>query len=115
MGDRLRVVLRALARRDIEESIDWYRDHVGTDTALAFVDALDAALDHVGSHPGTGSPRYATELDLPGLRSWLLDGVPHLVFYVERDDHVDVWRVLHARRDIPSWLSPPETSPDDEA
>jgi toxin ParE1/3/4 len=23
-----------------------------------------------------------------------------LVFFVERDDHIDVWRVLHGRRDI---------------
>lgn len=114
MGDWVRVVVRDLARRDIEESIDWYRDNVDADTALAFVDALDAALDHVGRHPGSGSPRYATELDLPGLRSWLLDGVPHMVFYVERDDHVDVWRVLHAHRDIPSWLLATETSPDDD-
>ncbi len=115
MGDRVRVVLRDLARRDIEESIDWYRDNVDADTALAFVAALDAALDHASARPRTGSPRYATELELPGLRSWLLDGVPQLVFYVERDDHVDVWRVMHAHRDIPSWLLEPETSPDDEA
>jgi toxin ParE1/3/4 len=29
---------------------------------------------------------------------------PYLVFYVERDDHIDVWRVLHGQRDIPAWL-----------
>lgn len=29
---------------------------------------------------------------------------PYLVFYVAGDDHVDVWRVLHAERDIPEWL-----------
>jgi toxin ParE1/3/4 len=23
---------------------------------------------------------------------------------VERSDHVDVWRVLHAERDIPAWM-----------
>ena len=38
------------------------------------------------------------------LRSWPLRGYPYLVFYVERDDHVDVWRLLHAERDIPAWL-----------
>jgi toxin ParE1/3/4 len=25
-----------------------------------------------------------------------------LIFYVEKDDHVDVWRVLHGQRDIPA-------------
>ena len=29
---------------------------------------------------------------------------PYLIFYIERDGHVDVWRVLHALRDIPAWL-----------
>jgi len=28
----------------------------------------------------------------------------YLVFYVERDDHIDVWRVLNAARDIPAWV-----------
>ena len=78
----MRVVLRDLGERDIEESVDWYRDNVDADTALRFVSALEAALDHVARHPRTGSPRQATELDIPGLRSWLLDGFPHLVFFV---------------------------------
>jgi toxin ParE1/3/4 len=43
-------------------------------------------------------------LDLPGLRSWPLTRYPHLVFYIERSDHIDVWRVLHGQRDIPVWL-----------
>lgn len=114
MADRLRVVLRDLAQRDIEESVDWYRDNVDIDTALRFASALEAALDHVARHPRTGSPRQATELDLPGLRSLLLDGFPHLAFHVEQDDRVDVWRVLHAHRDIPAWLGAPDARRDDE-
>jgi toxin ParE1/3/4 len=27
-----------------------------------------------------------------------------MVFYVGRDDRIDVWRVLHGARDIPAWL-----------
>ena len=34
--------------------------------------------------------------------------VPYLVFYVERPDHIDVWRVLHSQRDIPAWMQEPE-------
>ena len=44
------------------------------------------------------------ELNLPGLRFWPLTRYPHLVFYVERPDHIDVWRVLHGTRDIPQWM-----------
>lgn len=35
---------------------------------------------------------------------WPLARDPHLVFYVEREDCIDVWRVLHGKRDIPAWL-----------
>jgi plasmid stabilization system protein ParE len=45
-------------------------------------------------------PRPAAELNLPGLRSWPLKKYPHLVCYVERSDHIDVWRVPHGQRDI---------------
>jgi len=36
---------------------------------------------------------------------------PHLVFYFERDDYIDVWRVLHGRRDIPAWMQAAELDP----
>ena len=102
------VVLRALARQDIEASVDHYRAEAGERVALGFVAALEQALRHVARHPATGSPRYAHELDLPGLRVWRVKRHPHLIFYVERDDHIDVWRVLHGQRDIPAWLAMPE-------
>jgi toxin ParE1/3/4 len=76
--------------------------------ALGFIDALERAYSHIGRHPATGSPRYAHELNLPGLRAWPLNRYPHLVFYVERPDHIDVWRVLHGQRDVPTWMSEPD-------
>ena len=27
-----------------------------------------------------------------------------LVFYMEGRGHVDVWRILHGRKDIPAWM-----------
>jgi toxin ParE1/3/4 len=67
---------------------------------MGFIDALEKAYGHIGRHPAAGSPPYAHELNLPGLRFWLVPGYPYVVFYVERDDHVDVWRVLDAQQDI---------------
>lgn len=104
MGDGDRVVLRQRASRDVEAAIDWYRDEAGEDTALKFVDALEAALGHVGKYPSSGSARYSVELGIPALRCWQLNRFPYLVFYVERDEHIDVWRVLHGHRDIPAWM-----------
>jgi len=49
--------------------------------------------------------RYAHQLGLADLRFWPLGRYPYLVFYVERDEHIDVWRVLHEQRDIPAWMN----------
>jgi toxin ParE1/3/4 len=51
---------------------------------------------------------HAHELTLPGLRVWPLTRYPHLVFFMERSDHIDVWRVLHRQRDIPVWMREPD-------
>ncbi|WP_380872380.1 plasmid stabilization protein [Sphingomonas sp. DBB INV C78] len=99
------VIPRALAARDVDEAADYYADEAGGDVALRFIDALEQAYRLISARPATGSPRYAHELDLPGLRSRQLAGFPYLVFYLERQDHIDVWRVLHAQRDIPSWMT----------
>lgn len=104
------VIPRALARQDVEQALGYYLREASEQAALGFIDALERAYIHIGRHPASGSPRYAHELELPGLRGWPLNRYPHIVFYVERADHVDVWRVLHGMRDIPAWLRDPEPS-----
>lgn len=49
------------------------------------------------------------ELRLDGLRAWPLRRFPHLVFYRVEREHIDVWRVLHAKRDVPAWIIGEET------
>lgn len=99
------VVPRELANRDVESAIDYYLSENAEQAALGFIDALEKAYTHISRHPATGSSRYAHELDLPGLRFWPLPRYPHLVFYVEQENHIDVWRVLHGQRDIPEWMN----------
>lgn len=98
------IVPRELANHDINEIIGYYLGESAEQAAYGFIDALEEAYAHIGRHPATGSPRYAHELNLPGLRFWPLSRYPHLVFYVERPDHIDVWRVLHGKQDIPQWM-----------
>ena len=102
------LIPREQARRDADEAIAYYLSEDDASAALGFVDALEQAYAHISRHPATGSPRYSHELNLPELRSWPLARYPHLVFYVERPDHIDVWRVLHGQRDIPAWMQEPE-------
>jgi hypothetical protein len=55
-------------------------------------------------HPASESPRSA-QLELSGLRVWPLKRFPDLVFYFEREDRIDVVRVLHGKRDLAAWLA----------
>jgi toxin ParE1/3/4 len=43
-------------------------------------------------------------LKLDDLRFWSVSGFPDLVFCVERQQHIDVGRVLRGERDLPAWL-----------
>jgi toxin ParE1/3/4 len=99
------VIPRVQAVKDVDDVIAYYLGEQAEAAALGFIDALERTYKHISRHPESGSSRYAYELDLPELRCWPLKRYPHVVFYVERDDHIDIWRVLHGARDIPAWLS----------
>ncbi|MGB4347552.1 MAG: type II toxin-antitoxin system RelE/ParE family toxin [Burkholderiaceae bacterium] len=99
-----RIVLRELARLDIDEAIAFYLADHAVFAAMGFVEVLEKAYEHLRLHPRSGSPRFAHELNLPGLRSWSLNRYPYVIFYMEQPDYVDVWRILHGSRDIPSWM-----------
>lgn len=99
------VIPRSKARTDVELATEYYADEVGADVAFGFLDALEQAYTFIGEMPAGGSSRWSHELNLPGLRTMGLKGFPWLVFYLELEAHVDVWRVLHAKRDMPAWLA----------
>ena len=101
------VIPRELANRDVDAALNYYLGDGGDQAGLGFIEALEQACAHLSRHPAAGSPRYAHELNLPGLRFWPLTKYPHLVSYVECADRIDVWRVLHRERDIPAWLHQP--------
>ncbi len=103
------VVRRRRASRDIEEAAERYLEEAGERVASGFVDEVERVCGAIARAPAAGSPRYSHELQFPGLRSWRLRRYPYLVFYIERDSHVDVWRVLHAQVDIAAWVTGSET------
>lgn len=95
------VIPRTLANQDVDQALTYYLEQQAEAAALGFIDALEHAYRQIGHYPESGSPRYAHELDLPGLRSCPVKGYPYMVFYVDSTTHFDVWRVL---RDVPKWL-----------
>ena len=90
---------------DVDQAVEYYVSEAGTDVAIGFIDALEQAYALIGKTPMAGSTRWSRELNLPGLRTMRLKQFPWLVFYADREAHIDVWRVLHAKRDIAAWLT----------
>lgn len=103
------VILRERADQDVDEAVSHSLEEASPQVANRFVHALGSACPHLGQYSASGSARSAQELSLPGLRSWPLHRFPHVIFYFERQDHVDVWRILHGRQDIPAWLREPSS------
>lgn len=97
--------LRALAAADIDAAIKNYQQSAGGAVALNLIDALKHAVTRIGRSPHVGSLRFSHELGIPELRVWTLQRFPYLIFYVPKDGHIDVWRILHSRQDIRSELS----------
>lgn len=98
------IILREQAAEDVQIAIDYYLGEGSTRAARNFIDALERGFVQLARHPSSGSPRYALELNLPELRCWPIKRYPWLIFFVERERTVGVWRVLHAARDIPESL-----------
>jgi len=91
---------RLRADADVEAPVDYYAAESQT-LALRFIDSLARAYGQIARNPGIGSSRYGEALRIVGLRHWRCGEFPHLVFYVERPDDIDVWRVLDGARDLP--------------
>ncbi len=102
------VILRAIAERDIAAAVEFYLGEGAERAALGFVDAIERTFLQIARRPAIGSPRYGNELAIAALRHWPIRRYPHLVFYIERVDHADVWRILHGVRDIPAGMEVPE-------
>ena len=72
---------------------------------MRLVEATNAALDQIELDPGIGSPVMGKVLDIANLQTWQATKFPLLWFYFERNDHLDVVRLLGDSRDIAAILS----------
>lgn len=99
-----RVILSARCGSDIRQVTAWYRQQGGAELARRWVAAVESALRHIGTYPQSGASRYGIELKMDDLRCWPVHGFPYLIFYVERGQRIEAGRVLHAQRDIPTWM-----------
>ena len=92
--------LRPLAEADLVAAVQHYASEAGLQLAERMFDAALAALKPIERMPAIGSPRLGQLCEIPGLRAWRVEGFPMQWLYFERDDHLDVVRLLGDRQDI---------------
>ena len=97
--------LRPTARDDRREAVRYYRQNASIDVARRLIVAIKSDLGTLQTHPSIGSPGIGAELGLEGMRAWTVSGFPLVLFYFEREDHLDVVRILGQRQDIATILS----------
>ena len=101
----LRTVLRRAARADARNALAYYAREAGSEVTAGFIDDLQATYRRIETHPKMGSSIYALSLDLAGLRSRRMSRFPYIIFYMVQGEVIDVFRILHERRDISALLS----------
>ena len=95
------VIQSAKADADLKAAAAYLQEE-STALALKLLEQVAKACEHISHSPGSGSLRYAEILDIDGLRFWPCQRFHYLVFYREQAEHIDVLRILHAHRDIPT-------------
>lgn len=97
-----RLTLRPAAESDIDEAAF----SIAADSleqALRFYDSVDATFGQLREHPERWALWPLQHPRLAGLRRCFVIGFRnHMVLYRIEDDVVDVIRVLHAARDLPT-------------
>ena len=91
-----------------EEDLAEAHAFLGTDSpasAERFLDAVEQAIAVLLSTPRAGRSREFRSPRAHGMRSWVVSGFEsYLLFYRPRPEGIEVVRIIHGARDIPSLL-----------
>lgn len=91
------------AKEDLREIRRYYRRIASPEVADNLLREIHRVAMHIAASPL--SWRARDEL-VPGLRSAIAR--PYTVFYRIRNDHTEIMRILHERRDFPAILAKEE-------
>lgn len=92
-------LLRPQGRSDWRGEVRYYRREAGAKVAANLVAALRRAMKELTRQPGIGSPLLGQELGIQGMRAWRVAGFPLSLWYFEREEHIDVVRLVGHRQD----------------
>ncbi len=100
------ILIRPKASDDLDEQFAYIAID-NRDAALRFFDATRETISQLAKMPGIGSP--VQNSSLAGLRKLAVKGFnKHLIFYLTQDNYIDVVRILHAARDLPTIIDSEE-------
>jgi toxin ParE1/3/4 len=103
--------LRPAAQQDLVALSLWSADKGGAPLAARVFDAARAALKPIQRMSGLGAPALAESVGMPGLWHWGVDGFAVRWFYLEREDHLDVLRLLGERQSMAAILAVEPSAP----
>lgn len=88
------------AERDLREILEYIAEEAGVDRALHVHGKLLEALELLGSRPGAG--RVREDLAEANVRWWPV--LKFVVVYEAERSPIEILRVLHGMRDLPTLL-----------
>lgn len=89
----MKLIIEAAARADIAKIALWYREQEAG-SGIAFLDAIDAQLQRILSHPRIFSIRRLK------VRGASLKKFPYTIYFKQTDDVIQIIAMLHHRRDL---------------
>jgi toxin ParE1/3/4 len=89
---------------DTDEQADYIAQD-NMDAADRYLDAVELAVLSLGNKPNRGTLYRTQNPKLKGLHRLAVPGFKnYLIFYYDRPTHVEVVRILHGARDLPTVL-----------
>ena len=98
-----RVLFEPEASAELEEAALWYEAQ-RSGLGLAFLAAVDRALEHLAAWPGSGVPVPGVPANL-SVRQHPVSRFPYRIAYLVTSQEVRVLAVAHARRRPGYWRS----------
>ncbi len=99
-----RIIISPKASQDLDDHFAYIAES-NFKAALKFFDSARSTIAQLARMPGIGSSYPVENPRLQGLRKWAVkDFRRYLIFYFEREDAIDVVRILYATQDISSIL-----------
>jgi toxin ParE1/3/4 len=97
--------IRPAGRADLAEQVAFLVERDGCKLGDRFIRAVRKTLDLLVAAPRLGRIRRFRNPLLQGIRSWPVEGFSQqLVFYRASATEIEVVRVIHGARDIPTLL-----------